>query len=89
MKEIYNDYIEKYKQLTYNEKREEILEKIRDMIEVLGNFTNINDDLINREIIDLKQNTINEDDYLEGLFVYLNILEDLIANSIINFQEQR
>ena len=89
MKEIYNDYIEKYKQLTYNEKREEILEKIRDMIEVLGNFTNFNDDLINREIIDLKQNTINEDDYLEGLFVYLNILEDLIANSIINFQEQR
>jgi len=89
MKEIYNDYIEKYKQLTYNEKREEILEKIRDMIEVLGNFTNINDDLINREIIDLKQNIINEDDYLEGLFVYLNILEDLIANSIINFQEQR
>ena len=89
MKEIYNDYIEKYKQLTYNEKREEILEKIRDMIGVLGNFTNINDDLINREIIDLKQNTINEDDYLEGLFVYLNILEDLIANSIINFQEQR
>ena len=89
MKEIYNDYIEKYKQLTYNEKREEIVEKIRDMIEVLGNFTNINDDLINREIIDLKQNTINEDDYLEGLFVYLNILEDLIANSIINFQEQR
>ena len=59
------------------------------MIGVLGNFTNINDDLINREIIDLKQNTINEDDYLEGLFVYLNILEDLIANSIINFQEQR
>lgn len=89
MKEIYNDYIEKYKQLTYNEKREEILEKIRDMIEVLGNFTNINDDLINREIIDLKQNIINEDDYLEGLFVYLNILEDLIANSIINFQDQR
>jgi len=89
MKEIYNNYIEKYKQLTYNEKREEILEKIRDMIEVLGNFTNINDDLINREIIDLKQNIINEDDYLEGLFVYLNILEDLIANSIINFQEQR
>jgi len=89
MKEIYNNYIEKYKQLTYNEKREEILEKIRGMIEVLGNFTNINDDLINREIIDLKQNTINEDDYLEGVFVYLNILEDLIANSIINFQEQR
>lgn len=89
MKEIYNDYIEKYKQLTYNEKREEILEKIRDMIEVLGNFTNINDDLINREIIDLKQNTINEDDYLEGLFVYLNILEDSLANSIICLQEKR
>lgn len=89
MKEAYNDYIEKYKDLTSNEKREEILEKIRDMIEVLGGFSNINDDLINREIIDLKQNEINEDDYLEGIFVYLNILEDLIANSIINLQEKR
>ena len=89
MKEVYNEYIEKYKQLTIYEKREEILEKVRSMLDVLGGFTNINEELINREIVDLKQTEIKEDDYLEGLFVYLNILEDLIANSIINLQEKR
>lgn len=89
MKETYNDYIQKYKELTYYEKREEIIEKIRSMIDVLGNITSINDDLINREIIDLKHNETTEDDYLEGVFVYLNILEDLMANSIMNLKEKR
>lgn len=82
MKEIYDDYIEKYKKLNIYEKREEILEKKRGIIQVLGNFSNINEMLINREIIDLNKSVVDEDDYLEGIFVYLNILEDLIANSI-------
>lgn len=88
MKEAYNDYIEKYKDLNEYEKREEILEKVRDMLEVLGRFSSSNDDLINREIIDLKQPLVSEADYLEGLFVYLNILEDLLANLIINLYNQ-
>ena len=53
------------------------------MIDVLGNFANINEDLINREIVDLKREIVNEDDYLEGLFVYLNILEDLVAKALM------
>lgn len=88
MKEEFNDFIEKYKYLTLEEKREEILEVIRDMIKVLGNYSNINDDLINREILDLKQDVVNEDDYLEGLFVYLNMLEDLMAKALINLSNK-
>ena len=88
MKEEFNDFIEKYKYLTVEEKREEILEKVRDMLNVLGNFSNINNDLINREILDLKKSLVNEDDYLEGLFVYINMLEDLVAKALINLSNK-
>lgn len=87
MKEIYNDYIAKYKQLPYNEKREEILEKVKTMIGVLGSLVPYNEDLVNKELLDLKQSFISDDDYLEGLFVYLNILEDLVAKLIIKSQD--
>lgn len=87
MKEIYNDYIAKYKQLPYNEKRKEILEKVKTMIGVLGSLVPYNEDWVNKELLDLKQSFISDDDYLEGLFVYLNILEDLVAKLIIKSQD--
>ena len=40
------------------------------------------------EILDLKKSLVNEDDYLEGLFVYINMLEDLVAKALINLSNK-
>lgn len=40
--------------------------------------------LINREILDLNKEPVSEDDYLEGLFAHINMLEDIIGKALIN-----
>lgn len=88
---VFNDYIDKYKELTLFEKREEIINKFKELIAVsqkvsidLGDNSEL---LLNRELLDLNKEEVNEEDYLEAIFVYLNTLEDLIGKSFNKLYE--
>ena len=83
LKESYDKYIEVYTKLNLYDKREEIISKLKYLIaslQLLHQDKKINDDLLmNREILDLNKDNVSEEDFLEGIFVYIHILEDTIA----------
>lgn len=79
----FDDYIEAYTKLSINDKKKEVIEKLRNMI---SNYELINRKLgrehkllINRELIDLKEIPLTEKDFLEGIFVYIHTLDDEVS----------
>ena len=76
----FDDYIECYKKLSIDEKRSKIIEEFKDLIvvseKICSDMGIQHDLLINKEILDLKNNPLSEDDYLEALFVYVNTLKN-------------
>lgn len=87
IKDAYNDYIEVFKQLPNEEKRKEIIDKVKDLIATMEKFSTdigINHELLlNREMVDLNQQDVSESDYLEGLFAYLITLEETLGESLL------
>lgn len=75
------DLIENYKLLSTQDKRQEILNEVKLMVAVFEKmctdkkieYRKIN----SREILDLKNGTESEDDYLEALFVYVEFLKEV------------
>lgn len=84
----YNDFMKEYTNLDINTKRSEIINKIKELtafFQQLAIMNNIDSELlINREILDLNKEPVSEDDYLEGLFAHINMLEDIIGKALIN-----
>ncbi len=80
--ETFNDYILEFKKLTTIEKREEILNSIKELIvifEQMAKMDNISlSYLKSQEILDIKKSN-TEDDYLEALLVYLENAKNLIG----------
>lgn len=80
--ETFNDYILEFKKLTTIEKREEILNSIKELIvifEQMAKMDNISlSYLKSQEILDIKKSN-TEDDYLEALIVYLENAKNLIG----------
>ena len=79
----FDDYIEAYTKLSIDDKKKEIIEKLRNMI---SSYELINrklgrehELLINRELIDLKEIPLTEKDFLEGIFVYIHTLDDEVS----------
>ena len=84
----FDDYIESYTKLSINDKKKQVIEKLRNMI---SNYELINrklgrkhELLINRELIYLKEIPLTEKDFLEGIFVYIHTLDDEISN-LLNY----
>lgn len=84
----YNEYISKYTQLNIEQKRSEIIEKLKHVIVLFQQICSIkgfNDNLlVNKELLDLNNENVSEDDFLEGIFVYINMLEDIIGKTMEN-----
>ncbi len=84
----YNEYISKYTQLNIEQKRSEIIEKLKHIIVLFQQISAIkglnNDLLVNKELLDLNKENVSEDDFLEGIFVYINMLEDIIGKTMEN-----
>lgn len=83
IQEKFDKYIEAYTKLSIDDKKKEIIEKLRNMI---SNYELINrklgrehELLINRELIDLKEIPLTEKDFLEGIFVYIHTLDDEVS----------
>ena len=79
----FDKYIETFKELTINEKREELVRSIKELIagfEKIAIIDNIElHYLKNREINDLKGENVSEDDFLEGTLVYIEVAKNLIG----------
>ncbi|MBQ4583865.1 MAG: hypothetical protein IJA94_03145 [Bacilli bacterium] len=95
-KQIFKEYIDNYKTLDVNSKRNELIEAIKEMIVIFDNLSandNINlEYLKSNEILDINKTDYSEDDFLEAAMVYLEIAKDIIGQyliqkeNIMNFQ---
>lgn len=81
---IFNEFIEEYKKLSIEEKRKEIISAQKELIALFSNLCESvganNKLLLNKEILDLNKEPVSETDYLEALFVYINMLKEQIGD---------
>lgn len=86
MQEEYNALMEAYVSLPVETQREEIINKIRELIYITNKLAvdvGANGEfLFNREILDLNNENVSEKDFLEGTYAYLNALEDMLGKYI-------
>ena len=82
----FDDYINKYKNLSLKEKKELVEQQIEELLVVLkalneqrGKKPKI---LFNREILDLKREGATEDDFVEAMFVYSYSIKELLASFV-------
>ena len=83
LQEKFDKYIEAYTKLSIDDKKKEVIEKLRNMISnyelINSKFGREHELLINRELIDLKEIPLTEKDFLEGIFVYIHTLDDEVS----------
>ena len=79
----FNHYIENFKKMNIVSKREEVLKSIQEFIvaiDHIASLDNINlSYLKSKEINDLKQEDVSEDDFLEAMLVYVEVAKNLIG----------
>lgn len=79
----FNNYIEEVKKLDTTGKRNELINSIKQLIAVFESMAE--DDRIelhflkNREILDLSNNPVSEDDFIEAALVYLEVAKNMIG----------
>jgi len=80
----FKDYIENYKKLPLKEKQSIIIEQL----ELLAGFTNRMcqayqieiDFLLNRELLDIKNQNYTEDDFAEAVIVLVNSIQNSLSD---------
>ncbi len=82
--EIFNKIVNDYKKLKLEDKKQVLLTEVKELMAVL-NYLNgsKNKDgkvLYNREILDIEKKDSSEEDYVEGLFVYIKIIKELLGD---------
>lgn len=82
----FNNYIEKFKQLDTNSKREEFIRLLKEfvvMLNVVATNEGIKTDFLkSNEILDLKKDDVSEDDFIEASLVYLENAKNIIGEFI-------
>jgi len=88
MQEKFDELIEKYKKLSLNEKRNNLVKDFKEMIAVylyLAESNNIPVELLNtKEILDINDKNYTEDDYLEAIYSYFNVLKEIVLRLLEN-----
>lgn len=91
MKELeqsFHEYIEEVKKLDIKGKREELLKSIKEIIvayTVISNSEGIElTPLKSREILDLKEGSESEDEFLEAAITYTEIAKNLMGEYLNN-----
>ncbi len=78
-KENFDKIMEEFVKLNNNLKRSKIIDEIKFLIAYQSKLCMLNDTnfdvMYNKEIGDLKSETVNEKDFLEALYAYLYILK--------------
>ena len=79
----FNDYVDEFKKLSIGEKRNELIESVKELIagfEFLANQDNVKlHYLKNKEILDLNNDIVSEDDFLEAAIVYVEVAKNIIG----------
>lgn len=88
MQEKFDELIEKYKKLSLKEKRNNLVKDFKEMIAVylyLAESNNIPVELLNtKEILDINNENYEEDDYLEAIYSYFNVLKEIVSRLLEN-----
>lgn len=86
-KEIFKEYVEAFKDLHEEEKKSVLINSVKELIGVfdeLSKSDNISLEYVqSNEILDLNQESVSNSDFLEALFVYLEVSKDIIGQYII------
>lgn len=84
----FDEVLINYKNMSVADKRMKIIDNVKYMIAFLEKICDekkINYRKISsREVLDLKNGYESEDDYLEGLFVYINVLKEMLGSYLNN-----
>lgn len=79
----FNEYINEFKQLDINSKRDEFIKSLKEflaVISVLASNEGIQTTFLkNNEILDLQKEYVSEDDFLEAAMVYLENAKNTIG----------
>lgn len=88
MQENFNNIISKYKQIPLENKKEILLYEMKEMIAVYMSLAEANNIPVNllksKEILDIQNNNYNEEDYIEAVYVYFNVLKEIISGILDN-----
>lgn len=90
-KEAFSGLMEYYKLLPTQNKRNEIVSILEELIsyysKICTKFGVIPNMALNKEILNIKRDDLTEDEFLHALFAYLNTLEDISAQFIDRMSE--
>jgi len=82
-KEEFNKYVETYKKLPLQEKKEIVnaeVKKLLAFIEKAKMDVNAKEEILfNREILDLNQEVVSDDDFVEAMFVYIHSIQESLS----------
>lgn len=87
LNEAFNDYIEEVKKLGTEGKRKELYDSIFELARAIQSLAQAEGIelhyLQNREIEDLYQQNVSEDDYLEAMLVYVEIIKNIFGEYLL------
>ena len=85
-KEAFSGLMEYYKLLPIQNKRQEIVSVLEELIsyysKICTKFGVIPDMALNKEILNITRDNLTEDEFLHAIFAYLNTLQDVSAQFI-------
>ena len=79
----FNEYVEAYKKLPLQEKKDVVLNDFKELIAVLKEIDTNDLVLYNKEILDAEKEVQTEDDFVEAIFVYLSSVKEMFSNIIL------
>lgn len=85
-KEAFSGLMEYYKLLPVQKKRNEIINTLEELIShyssICTKFGVVPDMTLNKEILNINRENLTEDEFLHGLFAYLNTLGEISAQFV-------
>ena len=84
---VFKEYIEAFKELDTDRKREEFIKLLKDFIVIFDSLAqpdNIKiEHMHSNEILDLQKENLSEADFIEASVVYLEIAKDIIGQYLM------
>lgn len=85
-KEAFGGLMEYYKLLPIENKRNEIISELEELIsnysKICTQFGIMPDMVLNKEMLNINRSNITEDEFLHAIYAYLNTLQDVSAQFI-------
>ena len=90
-KEAFSGLMEYYKLLPIQNKRDEIISVLEELIsnysKICTKFDVMPNMMLNKEMLNINRKNITEEEFLHALFAYLNALQDISAQFINRMSE--